>query len=93
MEPLLLVMVRVCHVVLSVHRSLVVTCWERANLLTLLYVMFSCVFVPFPCGVLGQVRYLIDLILDICLLSNFIRSQLKRIQYKIYDSIWLKGQI
>ena len=72
----MLVMVRVCHVVLSVHCSLVVTCWERANLLTLLFVMFSCVFVPFPYGVLGQVRYLIDLILDICLLSNFIRSQL-----------------
>ena len=28
---------------LSVHCTLVVTCWERANLLALLYVMFSCV--------------------------------------------------
>ena len=40
------------HVFLSVHCSLIVTYWERANLLALLYVMFSCVFVTFPCGVL-----------------------------------------
>ena len=35
------------------HCSLVVTCWERANLLALLCVIFTCVFVTFPCGVLG----------------------------------------
>ena len=61
----------VCHAVLSVHCSLVVTCWERANLMALVYVMFSCVFVTFPCGVLGQVWYLIVLIPDLCLLSYF----------------------
>ena len=33
--------------VLSVLCSLVVTCWERANLLALLYVMFYKVFVTF----------------------------------------------
>ena len=33
---------RVCHAVMSVHCSLVVTCWERADLLALLYVL-SCV--------------------------------------------------
>ena len=48
-----------CNTVLSVPCSLVVTCWERADLLALLYVMFSCVFVTFPYGVLGQVWYLI----------------------------------
>ena len=32
-----------CHAVFSVHCSLVVTYWGRANLLALLYVMFSCV--------------------------------------------------
>ena len=37
----------VCHTVLSVPCTPVVTCWERADLLVLLYVMFSCVFV-FP---------------------------------------------
>ena len=51
-------------VFLSVHWSLVVTCWERADLLTLLYV-----FVTFPCGILGQVVCLIVSISDRCLLS------------------------
>ena len=55
------VMFRVCHAFLSVHCRLVVTCWERVNLLALLYVMLSCYFVTFPCGVLGQVWYLIVL--------------------------------
>ena len=45
----------VCQAVLSVPCSLVVTCWERADLLALLYVMFSCVFVTLPYGVIGQV--------------------------------------
>ena len=39
----LLFMFRVCHAFLSVHCSIVVTCLERANLLVLLYVIFSCV--------------------------------------------------
>ena len=47
---------------LSVHRSLIVTCWERANLLALLYVIFSSVFVTFPCGVLGRVYVVLDCI-------------------------------
>ena len=49
----LVLVFRVCHDVLSVPCGLVVTCWERANLLALLCVMFSCVCV------LGQVWYLI----------------------------------
>ena len=39
----LLFVFRVCHAVLSVPCGLVVSCWERANLLALLCVMFSCV--------------------------------------------------
>ena len=37
----------------------------------LLYVMFNCVFVSFPCGILGQVWYLhvIVSILDLCRLK------------------------
>ena len=46
-----------CLTYLSVSSSLEVTCWERADLLALLYVLFSCVVVTFPYGVLGQVRY------------------------------------
>ena len=37
----------------------------------LLFVMFNCVFDTFPCGILGQVWYLIVSIPDICRLSNF----------------------
>ena len=65
-------MFRVCHVLLSVHCSLVVTCWERADLLALLHVMFYCVLVTLPCGVLGQMCCLIVSIPDLCLLSYFI---------------------
>ena len=52
----LLFMFRVCLVFLSVHCSLVVTCWERADLLTLLFVMFYCAFVAVPCVVLCSPR-------------------------------------
>ena len=37
----------------------------------LLFVMFNFVFVTFPCGILGQVWYLIVLIPDLCCLSYF----------------------
>ena len=61
----------VCYAVLSVPCGLVVTCWERADLLALLCVMFSCVlFFIFP-GVLGQVWYLIVSVPDRCLLPYF----------------------
>ena len=36
---------------MSVHCSLVATYWERDILFALLFVIFSCVFVTFPCGV------------------------------------------
>ena len=55
--------------VMSVYCNLVVTCWERADLLALLCVTFSCAFVTFPYGVLGHVWYLIVSIPDLCLLS------------------------
>ena len=45
-----------------------VTCWERADLLALLYAIFAYVFVTFPYGVLGQVWYLIVWIPGRCLL-------------------------
>ena len=53
----------------SVPCCLVVTCWERADLLAL-----DCddyVFVTFPCGILSQVWYLIVFIPDLCHLSYF----------------------
>ena len=54
---------------MSVYCSLVVMCWEGAGLLALLCVMFSCAFVTFPYGVLGQVWFLFELIPDLRLLS------------------------
>ena len=51
---------------MPVSCSRVVICWERADLLAVLYVMFSCFFfVTFPHGVLDQVWYLIVSIPDI----------------------------
>ena len=60
----------VFHSFASVHCCLMVTCWERADLLGLVS-MFNCVFVTFPCGVLGQEWYLLVSIPDLCHLSYF----------------------
>ena len=49
----------VCHAFASVH------CCR------LLFVMMDCVFVNFPCDILGQVWYLIVSIPDLCRLSYF----------------------
>ena len=57
---------------LSVHCSLMVTCWEMADLLARVYVKFSCVFLTFSCGVLGQVWYLIVSIPDLSILTYFV---------------------
>ena len=66
----------VSHAFASVHCCLVVTCWERADLLALVGDVY-CFFVTFPCGILGQVWYLIVLIPDLCLLSYFLYTQIQ----------------
>ena len=43
-----------------------VSCWEKTDLLVLLYVRFSCGFVIFPYGDLCQVWYLIVCTPDLC---------------------------
>ena len=53
---------------------LVVTCWERADPLALLYVMFFLCFVTFPCGVLGKVWCLIVSIPDFVFLLTLITA-------------------
>ena len=53
-----------------VYMCLVVTCWERADLLALVCDV-NCDFVTFPLGILGRVWYLIVLIPDPCSLSYF----------------------
>ena len=61
----------VCHAYASVNCCLVVTFRRvRADLLALVCnVYFD--FVTFPCGILGQVWYLIVMIPDLCRLSYF----------------------
>ena len=77
----------VCHAFLSVHCSLVVICWERANLLALLYVM-SRVIVIFPCGILYQVWYIS--IPDFCLLTDFQMPNRMTIQLFLLLNRWLR---
>ena len=55
----------------SVHCCLVVTCWKRAHL-SVLVGDVNCNFVTFPCGILGQVWYLIVSFPDLCRLSYFV---------------------
>ena len=62
----------------SVYLCLVVTCWESADLLAL--VCDACVFVTFPCGILGQVWYLIASIPDLCRLSYFSEQSIEKSQ-------------
>ena len=50
----------VCPAFASVHCWLVVTCWERADLLALVGDVY-CIFVTYPCGIMGKVWYLIAL--------------------------------
>ena len=53
----------VSHAFASVHCCQVVTCWERADLLALVgdFIVFCVIF---PCGILGQVWYLIKSFAD-----------------------------
>ena len=55
----------------------------------ILFVMFNSVFVTSPCGILGQVRYLIVSIPDLCHISYFEFSKV----YVISTSRKLKSKI
>ena len=73
-----------CYAVVYFPCSLVITCWEMADLLALLCVI-SCVFVTFPHGVLGQVWYLIVFIPDPCLLPYL--SNVQQVRQSLYDDL------
>ena len=60
----------VSHGFPSVHCCLAVTCNETADLLAHVGDVY-CIFVTFPCGILGQVWYLIVSFPDLCPLSYF----------------------
>ena len=62
-----LVFVKLLHLIIAALRSPAgkgLTSW-------LLFVMFNCVFVTFPCGILGQVWYVTVSIPDLCRLLYF----------------------
>ena len=67
---LLLWIICVSHAFTSAHCCLVVTCWESVDLLALVGDVY-CIFVTFPCGILGHVWYLVVSIPDLCRLSYF----------------------
>ena len=63
-----------CVVFVMLLRLFIAGLWSPAGkglTFWLLFVMFNCTFVTFPCGILSQVWYLIVLILDLCPLSYF----------------------
>ena len=60
----------VCHAFASVQCYLVVTSWERADLLARVCNVYLC-FVTFLCGILGQVWYFIVSISNLCHLSDY----------------------
>ena len=62
----------VSHAFATVYCCLVVTRWERADLLALVGDVY-CIFVTSPFGILGQVWYLIVSFPDLCFLSHFKR--------------------
>ena len=80
---------------LSVHCSLVVTSWEMASLLTLLYVFFYLYFFDFPMWC-----HLIVSIPDLCLLTyfdsfsigNLIVSHSKRLDSVLVRALVVFGQ-
>ena len=65
----------ICLVFDMLFRLFIAALWSPAGKRVtswLLFVRSNCDFVTFPCGILGQVWYLIVLIPDLCRLSNFV---------------------
>ena len=65
----------VCHAFASVHCCLVVTCWERADRLALICDVKLC-FVTFLSGILGQVWYLLHILL---IFATFLTLHITRV--------------
>ena len=61
----------------SFYCCLVVTCWENA-----LVGDVNCIFVTFPCDILGQVCYLIVSFPDLCRL--LLQQLLKKVSFQGY---------
>ena len=70
----------------SVYMCLLVTCWERADLMALVcgVLLWVC---HFPIGILGQVWYLIVSIPDLCTLSYFKCILLAQNPNKVWECV------
>ena len=70
----------------SVYMCLVVTCWERADLLVFVcgVLLWVC---HFPFGFLGQVWYMMFLIPELCTLTYFGRPHIPNATYKVPRSL------
>ena len=66
----MLFMSYVCHAFASDHCCIVAPAGKGLPY-CLSFVMFNCVFVTFPCGILGRVWYLIVSIPDLCHLITY----------------------
>ena len=75
----------VSHAFASVHCCLLVPCWERAVLLAFVGDV-HCIFVTFPCCILGLVWYLIVSFPDLCRLSYFNLTLIDK-RIKCYTSL------
>ena len=69
--PFVLQKMYLCLVFLMLSRLFIATLWSPAGT-GLTSRLVNCVFVTFPCGILGQVWYLIVSIPDFCRLPYFI---------------------
>ena len=72
----------VSHAFASVHCCLVVTRWKRGDLLALVGDVY-CIFVTFPCGILGQVWNLTVPFPELCRLSYFVLND----KFIIFDNL------
>ena len=78
----------VCHAFASVNCCLAVTCWERPDLLALVCDV-NCVFVTFPCFIMGQVWYLIVSICSLPLFNLMLELPVNILQSCQDISAWL----
>ena len=84
-----IICVFLCLVFLMLSHLIIVALWspcsERTDLLALVGDVY-CIFVTFPCGILGQVWYLIVSFPDLCRLSYFYITQKINLYFQACES-------
>ena len=77
----------VSHAFTSVHCCIVVTYWERADLLALLGGVY-CILVTLTCSILDQVLYLIVSLFQNLILAVFLLLKLLFVKLLLYDTMY-----